>query len=995
MSEYKNTPLWNNHLSVEERLDYLIQELTLEEKISCLGTGCPEIERLGIKASFMGGEAAHGIEARHDQAFNKGEPEPTTSFTQPIGMSGSFDRELIKKCGNAVGEEARALFNRSGRGGLCRWAPTVDMERDPRWGRFEEAYGEDPYLAGEMSSAYIQGMKGEDSFYIRCGATLKHFYANNVEKDRIKISSSIDERNKYEYYLEPFRKAIEEGGAEAIMTSYNEINGVPAIVNHEIQDIVKDIWKLPGHVVCDGGDFQQTVYDHKYFASHTETIAYGLKAGVDCFTDDRTVVAAAAKEALKKGMITEKDINRSIRNSFRTRIRLGFFDGEGDCPYINMGEEYVNNKEHQEICRKMAGESVVLLKNENNLLPFDPGKISSIAVLGPLSDVWYLDWYSGIPPYHVTVSEGIRNAMPNADIYSHNGLSQIRLKCNGKYIGLDKDKRLMLTDLENAEIFTYTDWGCGSTTLRAESNGMLVTLEEGSYLIKADKKNAFSWFIRESWNFKGTDGNCSEDMKGFYHLDSWNGRKVTVDGTGHLAVIKTDEVVPGEGDDEKSGRQSYALSQGDPAIFDIEVVSDGIAKAAEAAKKAEKAVVVLGCNPVINSKEEIDRTTLALPLFQQKLADAVFAANPNTVVILICNYPYAINELNEKIPAILYSASGSQEMGNGIADILCGKEIPAGRLPMTWYVKDDDLPDMNDYDIIQGERTYQYFKGDVLYPFGYGLSYTEFTYGPIKADESEEDYILFRVPIKNVGKMKADEVVQLYVRKENSRVKRPEMQLKGFVRLKELAPDEEREAIFKVYKKDLRYYDVISGSMLLEEGVYLFMTGASCADIRQKLLINLPGDKTPLRNPYEVTYAIRYDSYQNCFVHRGTKGHTQNGSTCMIPGKAGDEPDYTDTKAGDKVSGKLLYRDFLFDKAPKEMQFRICAVEEGAFLFKFCKADDKPLETEYQVPVNKSSNLEFEKIRVKLPDSLIREPGKYDFQIIIKGKIKLSEFEFF
>ena len=153
MSEYKNTPLWNNHLSVEERLDYLIQELTLEEKISCLGTGCPEIERLGIKASFMGGEAAHGIEARHDQAFNRGEPEPTTSFTQPVGMSGSFDRELIKRCGNAVGEEARALFNRNEKGGLCRWAPTIDMERDPRWGRFEEAYGEDPYLAGEMSSS--------------------------------------------------------------------------------------------------------------------------------------------------------------------------------------------------------------------------------------------------------------------------------------------------------------------------------------------------------------------------------------------------------------------------------------------------------------------------------------------------------------------------------------------------------------------------------------------------------------------------------------------------------------------------------------------------------------------------------------------------------------------------------------------------------------------------------------------------------------------------
>lgn len=188
----QNTPLWDNSLSIEERLDYLTGAMTLEEKIHCLTTGCPDIPRLGIRATYMGGEAAHGIEARHDQAFNKGEPEPTTAFTQPIGMSASFDRELIRECGRAVGEEARALYTRNGGGGLCRWAPTIDMERDPRWGRTEESYGEDPYLTGEMAGAYIRGMRGEDPFYIRCGATLKHFYANNVEKDRIKISSSVD-----------------------------------------------------------------------------------------------------------------------------------------------------------------------------------------------------------------------------------------------------------------------------------------------------------------------------------------------------------------------------------------------------------------------------------------------------------------------------------------------------------------------------------------------------------------------------------------------------------------------------------------------------------------------------------------------------------------------------------------------------------------------------------------------------------------------------------
>ncbi len=994
MEDYKKSPLWDNHLPIEERLDYLISELTIEEKISCLGTGCPEISRLGIGFSYMGGEAAHGIEARHDQAFNAGKPEETTSFTQPIGMSASFDRDLIKKCGNAVGEEARALFTRNGGGGLCRWAPTVDMERDPRWGRNEESYGEDPYLTGEMSSAYIQGMKGEHPFYIQCGATLKHFYANNTERDRIRISSSIDERNKYEYYLEPFRKAVEEGGAEAIMTSYNEINGVPAIVNHEVQDIVKDTFGLPGHVVCDGGDFQQTVNDHHYFTSHAQTLAYGLKAGVDCFTDDKEVVCKAAREALSQGLITEKDIDRSIRNSFRTRIRLGFFDHDGDCPYTGMGEEFINTPEHQKLCREMAGESVVLLKNEDQLLPLNPLEISSLAVVGPLSDVWYLDWYSGIPPYNVTVLEGIQNAMPNTEIYTHNGLSKIRLKCKNSYVGLDQDNRLFLTNFSNAETFIITDWGCGSTTLRAESNHKFVTLEEGSYLIKAEKENAFSWFVRESWNFAGVEGNSSESMKGSFYLSSWNTRKVAINENGYLAVIKTEEIVPGEGDDAKLNRKSYALSQGEPAVFQMEVVIDGIAEAVRTARKAQKAVVVLGCNPVINSKEEIDRTTLELPPYQQMLAESVLLANPNTVVVLVCNYPYSIGRLKEKIPAILYSASGSQEQGNGIADVLTGKRVPAGRLPMTWYQTDSDLPDMNDYDIIQMERTYQYFQGKVLYPFGYGLSYTTFSYGALRVGDTEGETITLKIPVTNTGSREGDEVVQLYVRKVGSRVKRPRLQLKGFTRLKKLTPGETREAVFQVSKKELQYYDVISRSMILEEGNYQFMAGASSEDIRQEITVFLKGSKAPDRNPFAVTYAIQYDESNDCFVHRGTKGHTTNGSTSMIPGKAGEDPDRVMFERKEKITGNLCYRDFRIDSIPEQIRLRICAVEDGEITLTAKKQGEPAGGIPCGIAESRTDDLEFTEIRTELPDGFITEQGKYDLQISIKGKIKISEFQF-
>lgn len=996
MKDYKSTPLWNNRLDIEKRLDYLVNELTLEEKINCLTTGCPDIERLGIKASYMGGEAAHGIEARHDQAFNAGEPEHTTSFTQPVGMSGSFDRELIRECGRAVGEEARALFTRNGRGGLCRWAPTIDMERDPRWGRTEEAYGEDPYLAGEMASAYIQGMKGNHPFYIQCGATLKHFYANNVEKDRIKISSSLDMRNKYEYYLEPFRKAIQEGGAEAVMTSYNEINGIPAIVNTEVQEILKDTYGLPGHVVCDGGDFQQTVNDHKYFETHAETAAYGLKAGVDCFTDDGKVVFAAAREALLKGMITEEDINRSVRNSFRTRIRLGFFDKEGECPYTGMGEEYINNEEHQKLSAQMAGESVVLLKNDGALLPVKPEETKSLVVIGPLADVWYKDWYCGVPPYSVTPLKGIKKTYSETAVSYESGLSDIYISCNGKYVGLDEESRLYLTDKEHAEIFQFTDWGCGSTTLRACSNGKFVTLEEGSYLIKADKKEAFAWFIRESWNFAekktGSIDIHAEDKNACYFLNSWNGRKVTVDKNGYLAVIKTQPPVTGEMDDEKLNRKCHAVFEGEPAVFSMEIVTDGIRDAAGAAAKTEKAVVVVGSNPVINSKEEIDRSTLALPPFQQRLIEEVKAVNPNTVVVIVSNYPYSVCKLQEEIPAILFAPGGSQELGTGIADILSGRISPAARLSMTWYRSDEDLPDISDYDIIQGKRTYQYFDKEVLYPFGYGLSYSDFSYGTLLA-EKEEEGIKLKLSVTNTGKVTADEVVQLYVHKERSRVKQPVSQLKGFERIKNLQPGETREVSFFVKYGDLKYYDVITKTMRLESSVYTFMAGASSKDIRQQVSVSIEGELQEMRNPFASTEAVLYDYSRNCFVHRGTKGHSMEGKTCVIPGRPGDEPDFVDKGIEKQEECELFYKDFEFNRLPEKIELRVCAVEDGE-IYLTCKKENNKAEAQFKFEVKESRELEFEWKEAGLPEEFIAEAGCYELKVYIKGKIKLAQFRF-
>lgn len=853
MQEYKNTPLWDNRLPIEERLDYLVRELTLEEKIQCLTTNCPEIERLGIKPNYMGGEAAHGIEARHDQAFNAGKPEPTTSFPQPIGMSASFDRALIHECGRAVGEEARALYARNGGGGLCRWAPTIDMERDPRWGRTEEAYGEDPYLTGEMAGAYIRGMQGEDPFYLRCGATLKHFYANNKETDRVKISSSIDPRNKHEYYLKPFEKAITEAHAESIMTSYNEINGVPAIVNPEVKNVVKDTWGLKGHVVCDGGDFSQTVTEHKYFDTHAKTLAYGLKAGIDCFTDEKELICAAGEEALQKGLITEEDINNAIRNSFRTRIRLGFYDREEACPYRNLGEADINNRDHQELTLQMAKESVVLLKNEEQLLPLKKDHTQSVAVIGPLSDVWYKDWYSGIPPYTVTVKEGIEKILGKNKVKQESGISEILFQIKNpsakekSYIGVDDKNQLVLTDRRHAETFLVEDWGSGSYTFLAKTNGKYVTAEEETGILKAEKDEAFGWFVREVFHIEKLKNET-------YQLKTWDDKQVTVDNLGRFGSFVEKETVG----------------------FELITQKDGLMAAEEAAKAAEYAIAVIGCNPVINSKEEIDRTTLELPPYQQELVRRIHKANPKTIVILLTNYPYTITEINQNIPAILLSASGSQEIGNGVAAVLFGEASPGARLNMNWYLSQEDLE--------------------------------------------------VEVTVTNIGNCCGDEVAQLYVRKEDPRVKRPDRQLVGFERLRDMKPQESRKVSFKVPFHELEYYDVISKRMLLEQGNYQFMVGASSKDIRQEQTIYLKGEQAGTRDPYEETEAEYYDDYHNMFLHRG-----REGQTAVITGKPGDDPDEMAEREWIEI---LLPEDFVTLQANQTIQLKFkgkCKIEKILF----------------------------------------------------------------
>ena len=974
--DYKNTPLWNSGLSEEERLQYLLQELTLDEKIACLGTGNPAIERLGIPAFGVGGEGAHGVQARHDQSYDKGEQVATTIFPNPIGMSASWDRELIKEAGIVVGTEARALYEEGLHGSLSLWAPTVDMERDPRWGRTEEGYGEDPYLTAEMAGAYVEGMQGEHPHYLRCGATLKHYYANNVEQGRTYISSSVDLRNKYEYYLEPFRKVITEHHVEGMMTAYNEINGIPCMLLDNDIKLAKS-WGL-GHVVSDGGDVNQTVHFHKYFKRHSETVAAGLKAGMDCFTDDMEMVEAAAREAYEHHMIQMEDIDKALYRYFRVMLRLGFFDREGRNPYEQITMEEVGTAQSQKVARDITAESIVMVKNDGilplgaqkaaedhcNLLSQDSGdNVSSslqsydvsqrlhmerenvkskLAVIGPLGDVWYKDWYSGVPPYFVTPLDGVKNALQPESLNSRisgkqsvteekrnsqtnelhsavSGNATVRIKVStgveeNVYLGLQPDgKSIGLVSKEAAESFILTDWGDGKVTLRAKSNGLLLTTQDDESIgekgdILAAKEEAFGWFVKEIFyiekkqdSYANTFAASIQKSDAFaenenveqpdafaenenakqpdvfaeyenakqpvaFTLKTWDQQGISIDEKGAL----------------RKDRKAIGLS------VKIEVVEDGIAQAAIAAKEADTVLLFLGANPMITCKEEIDRTHIMLPDTQQKLLEEVCKVNSNVILVLISSVPYDLRMAQncENVRAILLCAEGSMELGNAVMDVITGKKSVAGRLPMTWYGSLERFPDINDYDIIQKGRTYQYYEGKALYPFGYGLTYSEMEYSGLTVQLKDYTKLLVQAEVSNIGKYCSDEVVQLYIRKKDSVVKRPFCQLKGFERLKDLKPGEKRNVLFTVPLEELKYYDVIAKEKLLEPGEYEIMLGRSSKDIRQSQSIVLNGTKRPCRDGFATNESECFDRalhYVLCSGHLGyTSVCTKNESDTII-----------------------------------------------------------------------------------------------------------------
>ena len=871
----RTTPFWDAALPLEERLDWLLSAMTMDEKLKSLASFGAELPRLGIPRMGVGGEAAHGVEARNDQN-EIGKPEVTTSLVQPIGMSATWDPALLEKAGAVVGTEARVLYHRHPDRGLSRWAPTIDLERDPRWGRNEEGYGEDPVLTGKMASAYIQGMQGDDPHYLRIAATLKHFYANNTEVGRGWKNSTVDPRNRLELYLEPFRRAIEDGGAEAVMTAYNKINGTPGILNPEVREILKKQYGVK-HVVSDGGAMELVASLHHTFGTDAETIAAALKAGVDAMSDRPEAVEAAAREAYELHLISEEEIDEALRNMYRTKLRLGVYDAQPANPYDRVTEADLDSEENRRICREVSREAVVLLKNEAGTLPLDAeqymgqsegtvegqaegqpaGKsegrsVERLALIGPMADVWYQDWYGGEPPFRTTLKDGVEQIL-GQEVACADGYDRVVFRCGGKPVVIREDGRLCLgADGCEPDVFVRQDWGSGSFTFRSVRTGKYLNMRMAGWglpetetgKIAADKDAPFDWFVLS-----------------IFHVEECR------DGSTRLTGRFYDPVQLDQ--DETFTSMQKGLPE---AAFTVEVVEDGLARAAELARSAQQVILALGCNSMINAKEEVDRETIALPPVQEALLDAVCAANPKTVLVLFSNYPYAITEAQKKVPAILWSATGAQDMGAAMAETLFGKNAPAGRLNMTWYKDDSQLPDIDDYDIIREGRTYRYFEGEVLYPFGYGMTYSQFEYSNLQAHIEDHAYLRVTFDVTNTGAAVSDEVAQIYAVAPVSRVKKPLRQLLDFERLKDVHPGETRTVSRRIPVEELRFYDVISRTLMVEEGEYTIFAGASSADEAVKTSVYVPGRKTGVRDLACRTAADHYDDCENAAIVEGACG---------------------------------------------------------------------------------------------------------------------------
>ncbi|MEU4425995.1 glycoside hydrolase family 3 C-terminal domain-containing protein [Actinoplanes sp. NPDC024001] len=855
-------PFRDPSLPLETRVDDLVGRLTFDEKISLLHQYQPAIPRLGIEVFKAGTEALHGVAWSNDYRNNGAKVDATaTVFPQAVGLASTWDPELINRVGSAVGDELRGFHRRDPvLWGLNTWAPVINPLRDPRWGRNEEGYSEDPLLTGAIATAYGRGLQGDDPDHLKTAPTLKHYAAYNNETKRDVTSSNVPQRVLNEYERKPFEIALNNDAATGVMASYNLINGRPATVDPDLAGIVRDWSDRRLFNVSDAWAPTNLTGSQQYFATQAEANAAILKAGLDSFTVNDTnaePTTTAVKQALAQGLITEADIDESVGNALSIRFRLGEFDPDGG-PHADISPSVIDSPAHRALARETAAEASVLLKN-TGLLPLQAG--GDVAVVGPLADKLYTDWYGGQLPYEVTVLDGIRERA--SSVTTAFGADRIALKdvATGRYVtGGSGPAGVVETTPTPAAQFDSVDWGDGVSTLRNVGNGKLLGYNWGPFVTV--ENNPTGWFVQQQFKLEEqSDGTYVLHYAGYETQESWFGANtyVTIGADGNLAL----------GSPDAAGA----------ARFTKEVLVDGVASAAATAKKARTAVVVVGTDPFVAGREVHDRTSTDLGARQEALIRAVRAANPNTVVVLQSSYPQTINWAQRHVPGILWTTHAGAETGHAVADVLYGDVNPSGRLTQTWYRSTAQLPDdLLEYDIIGSEQTYLYSDAKPLYAFGHGLSYTSFRYGVPRVRDGKVS-----VTVTNTGKRAGDEVVQLYTHQRSSRDATANKQLRGFQKV-HLAAGHTKTVTFGLRPADLARWDQTRQRWVVETSVYDILLGPSSQDIRRREALAVRGETIPARDLAKETRAETFDAYAGVRLLDESKAR----GTVVGASKAGD-----------------------------------------------------------------------------------------------------------
>ena len=816
-------------LSPAKQVEILLTQLTLTEKIAFLHQHQPAVPRLGLAPFVTGCEGLHGV-----SWIGR-----ATVFPQAVGLGATWDRDLLRRVGEAVSTEVRAFsqdtanaVSYSGRQekplmvSLNVWAPVVNLLRDPRWGRNEEGYSEDPYATAQLAEAYCRGLRGDDPEVWRTTPVLKHFLAYNIETDRATTDLQVPERTLHEYELPAFRGPIEAGVVAGVMPGYNLVNGVPNHV-HPLLAQALHTWN-PDLAICSDAQGPSNLVElERYYDSHVESHAAALKAGLDSYTENDGVPGPTVERftaAHAEGLISESDIDAAVRRLLLLRARSGEFTPESD-PYRGINAEVIACAAHSELALEAARASIVLLKNDAGMLPLAEGPAGpgSVAVIGHLGSRVLTDWYSGTLPYSVSIAEGLA-AVP--------GLGPITAVDGADVV-------LLHTEVDGHTYafgpYRHQDWGTSVQcpvpvhTLQDVASGRYLSLTgPDDTEAAAVAESVDGWFVKELWELEPAPEAEEDAALVLLRSNSETSRRyVRVEP--HTGRLLADAETPGQA-----------------TRFNLSVQIRGIEEALEAAAGADHVVLVLGNDPHINGRETIDRDSLALPARQEMLLRAVAEAHPRTTLVVVSSYPYAIDWAAEHVPAILWTAHAGQELGTAVAQVLTGEHSPAGRLPQTWYAATARLPAPEDYDIIGSQWTYQYSRRTHLYPFGHGLSYTSFAYDAptLALNRADQDALIesatVTCTVTNTGGLPGQETVQFYSHYAAlDAPPTPLRKLQGFERIT-LGPGETRTVSFELPCANLAHYSPEAGRFVLLPGRYELAVGGSSADLPVAVHVDLP-----------------------------------------------------------------------------------------------------------------------------------------------------------